>query len=356
MGWIGFGALLVSASYILYKHPPYSWDFGPWRCSEHRNAPLTPALPAARQIPETDIEPEPKPQNEPCLSLSQLEMNSTERSLSSDDGGPNDATPKVSAISTPPMLDIPILNLDETSTGPKTPDILAQVASYPIPTASGSPRAPEIRPPPFINPSISMPPPPPPQNLSALVKPAGLMPPPPRPSSRVPLRPPPSAASSLRAPPSCTPAGSKLSSSTLSPLGLPGKPQRSSRQVMLEPGHSPLDWAALTADPRNNLRGKHLPPGLIRVTPSMLKLHNGRKGYDAWTSYQGKVYNITPYLPFHPGGKGELLRGAGKDSAKLFLEVHPWVNWDGMLGECMVGILVSEHEPEERTGSLDEMD
>jgi cytochrome b involved in lipid metabolism len=88
----------------------------------------------------------------------------------------------------------------------------------------------------------------------------------------------------------------------------------------------------------------------------MLKAQNGRKGCDAWTSYQGKVYNITPYLPFHPGGKGELLRGAGKDSGKLFMEIHPWVNWDAILGECLVGILVSENEATVNEGSLDAMD
>ena len=87
----------------------------------------------------------------------------------------------------------------------------------------------------------------------------------------------------------------------------------------------------------------------------MLKAQNGRKGRDAWTSYQGKVYNITPYVPFHPGGKGELLRGAGKDSAKLFMEVHPWVNWDAILGECLVGILVSENDGAAEN-ALDAMD
>ena len=87
----------------------------------------------------------------------------------------------------------------------------------------------------------------------------------------------------------------------------------------------------------------------------MLKAQNGRKDLDAWTSYQGKVFNISPYVPFHPGGKGELLRGAGKDSGKLFLEVHPWVNWDAILGECLVGILVSENEAEGEN-KLDAMD
>jgi len=135
----------------------------------------------------------------------------------------------------------------------------------------------------------------------------------------------------------------------------PGK--QVSRKVILEPGHSPLDWAALVSKPNSQLRGKDVPDNLIRVTPAQLKQQNGRKGRDAWTVYQGKVYNITPYVPFHPGGKGEILRGAGKDSVKLFMEVHPWVNWDGMLSECLVGILVNdENEADSKSGGLDEMD
>ena len=55
---------------------------------------------------------------------------------------------------------------------------------------------------------------------------------------------------------------------------------------------------------------------LMRVTPSQLKLHNKRD--DAWSSFNGKVYNITPYLSFHPGGEKELMRAAGRDGTKLF--------------------------------------
>jgi cytochrome b involved in lipid metabolism len=167
------------------------------------------------------------------------------------------------------------------------------------------------------------------------------------------LRPSPSAAASLR-----VPATKVLSNTSMAPTSstLPqtGKP---SRKVILQPGHSPLDWAILTKNPNSKLRGNDLPSQLIRVTPSQLKYHNGRNGKDAWSVYEGKVYNISPYLPFHPGGEGELMRGAGKDAGRLFMEVHPWVNWHNMLAECMVGILVGEgEEKDEKSGGLDEMD
>lgn len=51
----------------------------------------------------------------------------------------------------------------------------------------------------------------------------------------------------------------------------------------------------------------------------MLKQHNKRD--DAWSSFNGKVYNITPYLSFHPGGEKELMRVAGRDGTKLFGEI-----------------------------------
>lgn len=59
------------------------------------------------------------------------------------------------------------------------------------------------------------------------------------------------------------------------------------------------------------------------------------------------------------------MKCAGRDGTKLFGEVHPWVNWEGMLSECLVGIAVSEEEFERlrvRTdggggdGDLEEMD
>lgn len=178
-----------------------------------------------------------------------------------------------------------------------------------------------------------------------------LMPPPRLPQA---LRTPPSAAANLRAPQGPLP---NRGPPAVGGLGVPQSSQVKTpnprQKVVLKPGHSPLDWATLQKS-HTNLSGVDR---LVRVTPLMLKEKNGRKGKPAWSSYQGKVYNITPYLPFHPGGEGELRRVAGKDGEKLFVEVHPWVNWDNMLDGCLVGIMVTENDARsQEQSSLDDMD
>ncbi|PWY94998.1 hypothetical protein BO94DRAFT_215843 [Aspergillus sclerotioniger CBS 115572] len=336
MGWVGVATLIATACFFLYYHPP-----GTWAPEAPASEPPKASIPAARATEETKGNSEAKPAQE-------------EDDLAKD----SETTPKASA--TAPALDVPSFQLE------------IPVDRAAPPPSGGDQTQNAMKPPseqPKMGDNILMPPPPPPQQPTA-AKTSSLMPPPapprlrpivsqnqpsspgqfpPRPNTTSSLRPPPSAAASLRVPPS------RLSSSTLAPTKVTAKPSSSSKRAVLEPGYSPLDWAALTSNPNNKLRGENLPPTLIRVTPSMLKTQNGRKGADAWTSYQGKVYNITPYIPFHPGGKGELLRGAGKDSGKLFFEIHPWVNWDAILGECLVGILVSETE-EPNENKLDAMD
>ncbi|KAK3362019.1 hypothetical protein B0T24DRAFT_100635 [Lasiosphaeria ovina] len=141
--------------------------------------------------------------------------------------------------------------------------------------------------------------------------------------------------------------GSGLTSSTLAPPPThSSKPKKPSKQVALQPGHSPLDWARITG-PGANLRGLPNNSPYLRVTPSMLRRQTGRKGTDAWTVLGGRVYNIGPYVPFHPGGGPELLRGAGKDGTQLFGEIHPWVNYEGMLSACLIGLYVPEEPPKD---------
>lgn len=189
----------------------------------------------------------------------------------------------------------------------------------------------------------------------------------PRPSSKISsalLQPPPSAASAQRLPPSRTLAPRASSSSSLAPSTSTLAPsKRPSKKVLLDPGHSPLDWAYLVHHPPTPtfLRGASVPPHLVRVSPSMLRYHNGRKGKDAWGVWQGRVYNLSPYMKFHPGGVDELMKAAGreKDGERLFLEIHPWVSWESMLGECLVGMLVGENDVlagDANDGSLEDID
>lgn len=106
-------------------------------------------------------------------------------------------------------------------------------------------------------------------------------------------------------------------------------------KVALKPGFSLMDWIRLTKS------GKDLAGTggrLLRVTKAELKKHSSRK--DAWMAINGKVYNVTAYMDYHPGGWDELVRGAGIDATDLFNGVHRWVNYDSMLAACVVGKLV----------------
>ena len=58
---------------------------------------------------------------------------------------------------------------------------------------------------------------------------------------------------------------------------------------------------------------------------------------DAWMVLSGRVYNIGPYMPFHPGGAQILLSVAGKDGTASFQRYHPWVNGHALLEACLLG-------------------
>ena len=96
---------------------------------------------------------------------------------------------------------------------------------------------------------------------------------------------------------------------------------------------------------------------LLKVPPSLLGQHKTAPD-DVWMALNGKVYNVSAYIPFHPGGEKELMRAAGRDGSKLFNASHPWVNVDNMLEECLIGILVSEDEavPGDLESELDRVD
>lgn len=119
-----------------------------------------------------------------------------------------------------------------------------------------------------------------------------------------------------------------------------------------------MDWIRLGSSGKD-LTGVGQQAGHLAVTKHELAKHNTEK--DAWLAIRGKVYNITAYLPFHPGGHDELMKGAGRDATSLFdqvneittklvcnnlktilvFQVHPWVNYDQILQKCFIGRLVA---------------
>ncbi|XP_053795750.1 cytochrome b5 reductase 4 isoform X1 [Vidua chalybeata] len=104
------------------------------------------------------------------------------------------------------------------------------------------------------------------------------------------------------------------------------------RNVPLKPGRSLMDWIRLTKSGKDltGLKGR-----LIEVTEDELSKHNKKE--DCWICIRGFVYNVTPYMEYHPGGEDELMKAAGTDGTDLFDQVHRWVNYESMLKECLVG-------------------
>eukprot|EP01138_Halocafeteria_seosinensis_P014719 gb/GECG01015026.1/.p1 GENE.gb/GECG01015026.1/~~gb/GECG01015026.1/.p1 ORF type:complete len:436 (+),score=49.89 gb/GECG01015026.1/:1-1308(+) len=104
------------------------------------------------------------------------------------------------------------------------------------------------------------------------------------------------------------------------------------------PGYSQLHWMKLVQS-NDNLSG--LPAAERGKVIPLSEVAKHRTYDDAWTVLKGQVYNITPFLPYHPGGKGELMRAAGRDATELFYEVHGWVNFETLLSSCYIGTLSS---------------
>ncbi|XP_026582557.1 cytochrome b5 reductase 4 isoform X2 [Pseudonaja textilis] len=103
-------------------------------------------------------------------------------------------------------------------------------------------------------------------------------------------------------------------------------------KVPLKSGRSLMDWIRLTKSGKDltGLKGR-----LLEVTEEELMKHNKRD--DCWICIRGLVYNVTPYMEYHPGGEVELMKAAGTDGTDLFDQVHRWVNYESMLKECLVG-------------------
>eukprot|EP00117_Sycon_ciliatum_P014001 scpid80601/ scgid1944/ Cytochrome b5 reductase 4; Flavohemoprotein b5/b5R; N-terminal cytochrome b5 and cytochrome b5 oxidoreductase domain-containing protein; cb5/cb5R len=111
-----------------------------------------------------------------------------------------------------------------------------------------------------------------------------------------------------------------------------------SKKVQLDKGYSLHDWIVLHNDRSKDLTS--VGGGFKRVSVAELQQHNQIE--NAWTAIRGKVYNLAPYMRYHPGGADELMRAAGRDGTQLFDQYHAWVNIETMMERCVVGFLVGD--------------
>jgi cytochrome b involved in lipid metabolism len=98
------------------------------------------------------------------------------------------------------------------------------------------------------------------------------------------------------------------------------------------------DWKRLLAASKDLAQLKGQPPR-CGISLEEIKSHN--KNHDGWVILRGKVYNIGPYLPYHPGGMDIFKHVLGKDATSMFDKYHRWVNIDGLIGALFIGTAAS---------------
>jgi len=124
--------------------------------------------------------------------------------------------------------------------------------------------------------------------------------------------------------------------SNVSPQPKSSKKSAVRAKVPFEKGYSPMDWLKLTRT-HPDLAGLRGQSSRRLITLEEVKQH--KTGDCIWTVLKGRVYNIGPYMKFHPGGVDMLMKGAGKDCTALFNKYHAWVNAEFLLEKCLVGFL-----------------
>ncbi|XP_047322311.1 cytochrome b5 domain-containing protein RLF [Impatiens glandulifera] len=107
-------------------------------------------------------------------------------------------------------------------------------------------------------------------------------------------------------------------------------------KVPFEIGYNPMDWLKLTRT-HPDLAGLNGKSNKRLISLEEVKQH--RTGSEIWTVLKGRVYNIAPYMKFHPGGVDMINKAAGRDCTSLFNKYHAWVNAEFLLEKCLVGIL-----------------
>jgi cytochrome b involved in lipid metabolism len=80
----------------------------------------------------------------------------------------------------------------------------------------------------------------------------------------------------------------------------------------------PLIFGGVLASPAHAAEGSAQPAK--KYTMAQVKTHN--KASNCWTVVGTGVYNVTAWIPKHPGGKGVIISMCGKSGTAKFFGVH----------------------------------
>lgn len=109
-------------------------------------------------------------------------------------------------------------------------------------------------------------------------------------------------------------------------------------KVPLKPGRSLFHWAKrCSAEP--DLGGRGGAP-LRSISLGELQRHSTLE--DGWCAIGGRVYNVTPYLDYHPGGAAIFAQALGDDATDIFAQYHSFVNVRELCGVLELGMLAPE--------------
>eukprot|EP00537_Pseudo-nitzschia_pungens_P010578 CAMPEP_0172389156 /NCGR_PEP_ID=MMETSP1061-20121228/6126_1 /TAXON_ID=37318 /ORGANISM="Pseudo-nitzschia pungens, Strain cf. pungens" /LENGTH=190 /DNA_ID=CAMNT_0013119243 /DNA_START=438 /DNA_END=1010 /DNA_ORIENTATION=+ len=94
----------------------------------------------------------------------------------------------------------------------------------------------------------------------------------------------------------------------------------------------------------------------LRTGIPWLEIKSHDRPHDAWVVLKGTVYNLGPYIPYHPGG-AEIFKGLlGRDATGAFEKHHPWVSIDGLIGTLAIGTAATRDSVEDDDDSDDDDD
>ncbi|KAI3425565.1 Cytochrome b5 heme-binding domain-containing protein [Psidium guajava] len=142
----------------------------------------------------------------------------------------------------------------------------------------------------------------------------------------------------LKGPTSVNAAALVTNSGERKPAGRKAAPRA---KVPFEKGYSQMDWMKLTRT-HPDLAGLKGQSNKRLISMEEVKQH--QLDGSMWTVLKGRVYNISPYMKFHPGGVDMLMKAVGKDCTSLFNKYHAWVNDEFLLEKCLVGVLEDSHK------------